>query len=169
MTLEDLANLGELVGALGVVVSLFYLANQIRQNTSQIAENSKLVRANVSSMMAQQTSQSIAYIFTPGAPELMVAGARDYEGLTPEEKFKFAAVNDQMMSRFESLYLHHRLGLLTDAQWDAKRTTLRRRLAFRGVQQWWTRAQSEYEPEFCHFVTDELLSAHPSPREHPAA
>ena len=33
MTLEDLGNLGEFVGAIGVVVSLVYLALQIRQNT----------------------------------------------------------------------------------------------------------------------------------------
>ena len=33
MTLEDLGNLGELVGAIGVVASFIYLAVQIRQNS----------------------------------------------------------------------------------------------------------------------------------------
>lgn len=33
MTLEQLANIGELIGGLAVVASLIYLAIQIRQNT----------------------------------------------------------------------------------------------------------------------------------------
>ncbi len=36
MTLEDLGNLGEIIGAIAVVISLVYLAVQIRQNTAQI-------------------------------------------------------------------------------------------------------------------------------------
>ena len=33
MTLQDLGNLGEFIGAIAVVISLVYLAAQIRQNT----------------------------------------------------------------------------------------------------------------------------------------
>jgi hypothetical protein len=33
MNLSDLANLGQIIGAVVVVISLFYVAHQIRQNT----------------------------------------------------------------------------------------------------------------------------------------
>jgi hypothetical protein len=33
MNLNNLANLGQIIGALAVVISLFYAAHQIRQNT----------------------------------------------------------------------------------------------------------------------------------------
>ena len=33
MNLNDLANLGQIIGAVAVVISLFYVAYQIRQNT----------------------------------------------------------------------------------------------------------------------------------------
>jgi hypothetical protein len=36
MDLGDLANFAQIIGALAVVVSLFYLAHQIRQNTNAI-------------------------------------------------------------------------------------------------------------------------------------
>ncbi len=36
MTLEDLGNIGEFVGAVGVVVTLVYLAVQIRRNTISV-------------------------------------------------------------------------------------------------------------------------------------
>ena len=35
-TLQDLGSLGEFVGALGVVVSLVYLARQMQQNTTSV-------------------------------------------------------------------------------------------------------------------------------------
>ena len=36
MNLNDLANLGQIIGAIAVVVSLIYVALQIRQNTNAI-------------------------------------------------------------------------------------------------------------------------------------
>jgi CubicO group peptidase (beta-lactamase class C family) len=41
MSLEDLGNVGEFVAAVGVVISLIYLAIQIRQNTAHLAHNTK--------------------------------------------------------------------------------------------------------------------------------
>jgi hypothetical protein len=39
MSLEDLGNIAELLAAVGVILSLIYLAVQIRQNTSNIDFN----------------------------------------------------------------------------------------------------------------------------------
>ena len=36
MSLEDLGNIGELVAAIGVIISLIYLAVQILQNVAQV-------------------------------------------------------------------------------------------------------------------------------------
>ena len=41
MTLQDLGNLGEFISAVAVVVSLVYVAYQIRQNTRQLADHSR--------------------------------------------------------------------------------------------------------------------------------
>jgi hypothetical protein len=43
---QDLGSIGELVGAVAVVISLVYLAFQIRQNTRQIDENTKAAQAS---------------------------------------------------------------------------------------------------------------------------
>ena len=47
MSLEDLGNIGEFVAAVAVVISLVYLAVQIRQNTTQMSQNTLAV-ANAS-------------------------------------------------------------------------------------------------------------------------
>ena len=41
MTLEQLAGLGEIIAALGVVISLIYVARQIRQNTDAVQANTE--------------------------------------------------------------------------------------------------------------------------------
>ena len=45
MSLEDLGNLGEFLGAIGVIVTLVYLAIQIRQGSEQTALNTSAIHA----------------------------------------------------------------------------------------------------------------------------
>ncbi len=47
MTLQDLGNIGEFVGAIGVVASLIYLALQVRQTSRQINQNTNSVLGSV--------------------------------------------------------------------------------------------------------------------------
>lgn len=52
MTIMELGALGELLGAIGVIVTLAYLAVQIRQNTHSINENKRLALAQTYQMRA---------------------------------------------------------------------------------------------------------------------
>jgi hypothetical protein len=52
MSLEDLGNVGEFVAAVAVVVSLIYLAFQIRQNT-------RWLRASLKQSITDSTSHTI--------------------------------------------------------------------------------------------------------------
>jgi len=49
MTFQDLGSVAELIGSIGVVVSLAYLAIQVRQNTTllRMAATQNLVTANI--------------------------------------------------------------------------------------------------------------------------
>jgi len=47
MTLQDLGAIGELVGGLAVVLSLVYVAFQVRQNSRQIEQNSRHLEASM--------------------------------------------------------------------------------------------------------------------------
>ena len=60
MTLEDLGNLGEFVAALGVGISLGYLAIQIRQNTAQLEQNTSSVRAAAFQSLVAERSGLLA-------------------------------------------------------------------------------------------------------------
>ncbi len=61
-TIQDLGALGELVGAIGVIITLVYLAYQIRQNTVQLEQNtlvSKAAAVSASNMALRETRHSI--------------------------------------------------------------------------------------------------------------
>jgi hypothetical protein len=52
MTIMELGALGELLGAIGVIITLAYLAVQIKQNTHSINENKRLALAQTYQMRA---------------------------------------------------------------------------------------------------------------------
>lgn len=61
-TIQDLGAAGEFIGAIGVVVTLVYLAYQIRQNTQQLEQSTLTARAaaqNASNVALRDTRSSI--------------------------------------------------------------------------------------------------------------
>ena len=52
MTIMELGALGELLGAIGVIITLIYLAVQIKQNTHSMNENKRLALAQTYQMRA---------------------------------------------------------------------------------------------------------------------
>jgi hypothetical protein len=58
MTLQDLGNIGEFVAAIGVVVSLIYLAIQVRAGSRQTEENTRAL--NLSSDFAEEIESAAA-------------------------------------------------------------------------------------------------------------
>ena len=61
-TIQDLGALGELIAAIGVVITLIYLAYQIRQNTVQLEQNTLAAQAaavSASNMALRHTRHSI--------------------------------------------------------------------------------------------------------------
>ncbi len=61
-TIQDLGAIGEFVGAIGVVLTLIYLAYQIRQNTFQLEQNTLIAKAaavSASNKALRETRHSI--------------------------------------------------------------------------------------------------------------
>ena len=85
MTIEDIGSLGELIGAIATVATLFYLAGQIRANTGA-----------VKSAAAQSVHENFAtwYRMLASDPELaqvLTDGLRDYSTLSESGKARFVS------------------------------------------------------------------------------
>ncbi len=152
MTLDDLGNIGEFVGAIGVIVSLVYLAVQIRRNTSSVRASTfqEAVRdvAILSDLLA--TDAELARIWS--------SGLRDLDTLKPDERVRFAAYMLGMFRRLENVVYQTQHGSLDPAYWDGQLSSMRSTLTQPGVAAWWERARGLFSPSFREYVEREIVS-----------
>ena len=117
--LQDLGNIGEFVGALGVVISLVYLARQMIQNTQS-------VRAASFNSMVQNSIRLLEHAFRDSEFAAFLARAEDDPAaLTPEEKVRWDAYMTAVYRHFGNLQYSHRVGTLDPQMWQAYRATLK--------------------------------------------
>src|SRR6266480_1926509 len=100
MTLSDLANLGQIIGAVAVVISLIYVALQIRQNTNAVR-----------SATAQSVHEHFAswyHLIAADAELCRIAanGLRDYQSLSENERTRFIAVFMSFLSYSQNAFLN---------------------------------------------------------------
>jgi hypothetical protein len=123
MTLSDLGSLGEMVSAAAVVVTLWYLAVQIRQNTHAMEEGKRLALAQTYQMRADalQTmlvhaadSQYIGPLITKltqqGYPEDVSALDR----LTPDERGRFRQWQIAQQTHWDNMFFQYQQGYLDE-------------------------------------------------------
>ena len=112
MTLEQLAGLGEIIAALGVVISLIYVARQIRQNTDAVQANTEQwwAQAGWSRLGPVSTDRELA--------EWWLAGAEQFESLDEIDKQRHILFEFSVLQVWWNAYLARKKGLLSDEVWD---------------------------------------------------
>ncbi len=152
MTLQDLGSIGEFVGAVGVIVSLVYLATQIRQNTRAVrssAQQEILGDMSMSAFINLVAGDSDTASFY----ELGLADSRD---LSRAERLRFSLLLTRFVYGFSRMYDLHRDGNLDLESWEAHKEILRWVIKQPGVKRWWPNARSQIPRSFADFVEREM-------------
>lgn len=149
MTLQDVGALGEAIGAIAVVVSLIYVAYQIRQSSHQLELNSR----NIQASMYHATNDNFFRWFSLLAQDQELAGlwlrALQGEPLPPEERTRFNALAATLFLAYESNFEQLRLGTLGRNSLALSAPQIARMFASPHVGQWWQRhAPTTLTPEF---------------------
>jgi hypothetical protein len=154
MDLATLANLGEFIGGLVVMVSLVYLAHQVRQNTLSLrTENYARVLDRMSSIQAQ--------IATDGdLNRIVVRGSQDPQALSPSERIRFTWAMYELIGAGEFMFHQGQAGTLPDDVWERWKATIVWWLSFPGIRLWWAARPSPFSRSFEAFV-DAVLRTHP--------
>ena len=150
MSLEELALLAEIIGGLGVIASLIYLALQIRQNTRTVAANTFQAISTASSNMGMQAIQ------TPGLTAVLTKAHTNYSELDTEEKMLLEVFLGSMLRNYENYYYQYRRGFLEEELWIGYRTTLLQFIGAEYGREIWRRHQIRYGSAFVEFVNTEL-------------
>jgi hypothetical protein len=158
MTVQDLGAIGEFIGGIGVVMTLVYLAVQIRQNT-------KTVRASTYQAILDSARSDTELILThPHLERVYRVGRRNFEELTEEERPLFRMLVAQLLLSSESLFLQHQQGAIDGDFWQRRQLTLRGVLSQPGVRQWWAARgtpREYYDPGFRELVESILREVGP--------
>jgi len=123
--------IAELVGAVGVVASLIYLASQIRHNSRSVeaATNHAIVRA--------RNELNIAVATRPALSELLRRGASSFDSLQPDESQRYDLCMISNLNIFEDAYVQYSKGLATREFWEENVSVLGLIFSLPGPQQWW--------------------------------
>jgi hypothetical protein len=161
MTLNDLANLGQIIGALAVVISLIYVAFQIRQNTNAIR-----------SATAQTVHEHFAnwyHLIAADAELAQIAanGLRDYALLSEKEKVRFVATFMSFLSYSQNAFLKWREGLLKPALWLGWEQVMMNLFGAPGGKALWKERSYLFGEEFRRYIEDDLMIRPPHPDAKP--
>ena len=136
--LDALDNIGDFLGGIGVVVTLLYLAAQIRQNT-------RMMRGAARQQLAQ-TSQDTIYRWADYAPAVVAAfGSNELE---PADELRVRQLCRGMFRGWENYAYQHRIGLVDLEEWAGVQVTIRKMLAHPTVAEYWSELRDEYSKAF---------------------
>ena len=158
MTLETLANLGEFISGIVVVLSLVYLAFQVRQNTQSLrTENYARALDRVSAMQARLSED-------PDLAAIFDRGLRDTGALTTEQRIQFTWAFYEMFGAFEFMFHQAQTRALPPEVWERWSDTLSWWISLPGVRAWWLALPSPFSADFSAYV-DARAAAGPADPE----
>jgi len=161
MTLSELSEVSQVVASLGVIVSLVFVALELRKNTAQ----SKL--SNYSDLINRYIT---VYAITNDADmsELIVRGRQSYMALSEAEKLSFGHYLEQICAANESSLIYddsvvHQKGL-SSTLW-AKH--IRYHLGFPGAREWFEEFEQQrgFPPTYMSAIHSVLAGDRPSDRK----
>ncbi len=161
MNWDALGAIAELLGAAGVVITLVYLALQIRRsNALALAESLRFSNdASSPPVVAIAQDADLARLFGQGL--------RDRSSLNPDEQVRFDMVlGDFVGGLSTSIIDQMTLGFYGSDAASDHRSVVQRFLSSPGGAAWWSLYSDDFPPMFQRFVAEEVRPvSHPPPNE----
>jgi hypothetical protein len=149
VTLQDVGNIGELLGAIGVIASLAYLAVQVRQNTVQIESNTRATRAaSYQAMIDLISSMNLSLSSNPEFAELMLRARHQVEPLSPSDEIRWRTWMTAMLLQVENVHYQHGAGTLEASRVRVAMPMLDYYMQFQRTREVWALMRDRFEPPF---------------------
>jgi hypothetical protein len=152
---EAISAVGQIVGALAVVISLIYVAREIRSNARAARDASERSMSDRISQIIQQLSSR------PELRELYYRGIRDYESLEGADLVGFGVFMLEVFRSNEELYYQLLEGKLDPRLWSGPEAALRGINAYPGVQAWWRLRSHWFSAEYAKHINELQQTAKP--------
>jgi hypothetical protein len=150
MNWEAIGAVGELVGSLAVVLTLAYLAFQIKQSgKAAISVSTNQSRTAVTDIMGAITSST-------DAVKTYTAGLHERESLELHERVRFDLIIFQQLRVLETIFLEYQEGLVPkevfEGQWRGEQSILRTK----GGRESWMKQKTFVAREFMEWADENI-------------
>ena len=152
MTWEAIGTISEIVGAIAVVITLVYLATQIRQSNDLLRSESRqtLVSNDVTSLNANLDNTEVLAKYVSGA------------ALSAEEQMKISFMFSLDLRNREFEYFQYRYGILDEETWLAYRHVILINHSSELGKKWWNEiGRGIVDPTFAKLIDELLVDAKP--------
>lgn len=146
MNWDAIGAIGENIGALAVVISVIYLAVQIRKQTAE----SKLAAT-------REISALYIEIYRPAFEDkelssLYLRSVQNYDDLAREDRFRIAMYLQTMMRTIEQHFVHIQQQKVDQIFVESINLAVEEWLTSPGVQSWWEQCKDMYVPRFREYI-----------------
>jgi len=142
VTLSDLAALGSFVSGVAVVISLIYLAAQIRQSRKHMA--AQISHSRVQSGLEQQRMT----IGDPELAELSIRGAQGDPRMSEADQMRFRFLVSNVLMMIEDEFRQYNDGLISEERHNGFVKRFSRAFDLPGYRAMWVLQRDGFEPDF---------------------
>ena len=150
MALSDWAATAEIIGALAIVITLVYLAIQIRQNTDLQEKSVQATRVAASQAIVDSYNDYRRYIIgDPEVAKMFILGLEGLDRLDAKDKVRFGNLMATVMF---SAWQHFQIQENEELIVEVNRQLFHDLFKHPGANQWFTDALHTVDPKYREFL-----------------
>ena len=142
---EIIGALAELAGSIGVILTLFYVATQIKHATVGMRVSAK------QEMTRQYGEFADLVIEDVGLAELYSAGNAGEE-LDPTQRLRYFTMMEKATWQFSSMFFQQCHQKLPPEEWHQANMLIQRTCTSPGYRKWWSTNRNRYESGFADYI-----------------
>ena len=148
--LDAFGNIGDFVGGIGVIITLLYLAAQIRQNTKSSRTQSYQAAVAAISEWTREVGADAE------SSRIFQSGSLDFEALSESERVRFNLLMAALMRNLENIHFQYSNGAIDADTWVGWANRTASILAPAGAKVWGSSQEEAYAPAFRRFANSEM-------------
>ena len=148
MNWDALGAIGEIIGAIGVVTSLFYVAYQVKQNTTQSKLNTDAITAsNAEAVNRTANDIRLRIAESESLTRIWVAGLKDPSALSEEDLARFRFTMTSALHNAQFVFEASGLGI-NHQQWAPTQSIVVRLISSPGGKWLWENYSTDFSSSF---------------------
>lgn len=148
MNWEAIGAIGEVLGAAAVVVTLGYLAVQIRQN-------SQAVKNSAAQSLLSETNESLRVASSsPTTARAVILGQTLFDELSESERAQFITWMFSWMRTTEQAYFQYLQGHIDKEIWEGHRAHHRQLINAPAIKTWWSHRRRFFSHKFQKYMDE---------------